>query len=277
MFICDTWSKWEFSQISSYPNSCTQNHRCFIRRKIWSIDLTIWIFSLVSVSFCVSMILFNNWIKHISECVVWVMRACIHSNTWINVLTTWEDCILERKPVFVFNIFIPCPNILWKILSKQRLCSWWEFWIACKLIWALQVWSDLNSAFFRSCLLRWLLYRSLIVLLRRKLLRSCWWNGLFEWFFRNHLPVNLICLFRVLEIIYLLLMSWLLSTSVHWPIWILNLRWRSDFSSWWSHSTLLGRWISCKILRYVFSLAIIMHGHKALLSNKLTVWPIPSF
>lgn len=118
ILISDSWSKRKFCQVSSNSDSCWENHRSFIWWEIWSINLTVWILSFMSIIKSMTMIVFDNLIKKFIESWVWIMRTCIYSNSRVNVLTSWENCILEWEVGRITFIFVLIPNFSCEIFTK---------------------------------------------------------------------------------------------------------------------------------------------------------------
>lgn len=140
-----------------------------------------------------SMIILNYVIEQVSECMIWVVRTGIESNTRVSVFASWEDSLLKCKMMLVSRILQLSPDISREIFAEKTLGAWWENWESVKIVWSFKVRAYLNILlrsfflslfkfiliFFSTLVVYWVcswycIFRRLILINEFRILRNPW-------------------------------------------------------------------------------------------------------
>lgn len=126
LILRESRSQWEVSQVTTHSNPCTSNKDCIFRWEGRAIQFGNIHIRNMFVSFFVTMIILNERVKEGSPFLVRISGACINSNTWVCVLTAWEDCMFKWIAWIILLIFKLIPNFSCQIFWEKRFSAWRE-------------------------------------------------------------------------------------------------------------------------------------------------------
>jgi len=120
LFICNTWCKWISLEIATDTNTSWNNHGLLVLWKRWALQLwRVHIGSVLGVR-AVLVVGFNYLVKEFIENLVWAVRTSVATNTWVDVLGSWNDASFEWNSKVVFFILVLFPNFS----SSKFACKW---------------------------------------------------------------------------------------------------------------------------------------------------------
>jgi hypothetical protein len=126
LFLGDSWTEWVPSEISSNSNSSGDNHGGII---LWELSVLNALGTHsrgVGVLWLMTVVVLDNLIEELVELGVSIVRACVDTDSGIEVLNTGEDAGLECNSLSAGLVLVLFPNLLGQALGKLRLGTSWE-------------------------------------------------------------------------------------------------------------------------------------------------------
>jgi len=146
LFFGDSWSKWEFSEVSSNSDSSGLDHGGVLFTEVWAGELTGVHVGDMLVTWSMLVVVLNNLVEEVSELSVGIVGSGIGTDSRVNILNSRENASFERYTKFIGFIVVFVPDILSKIFADERFSSFWEDWKRGHLLWALEVASGFDNS-----------------------------------------------------------------------------------------------------------------------------------
>jgi hypothetical protein len=135
----DTGTKRVGGKVTPYSDTSAADHLCVLRIEGWAVELGVVHVTNVLSILAVTVISFNNLVEERRELGVARVRACISSNTGINVLATRENGELEGDTSVILSVLKLVPDVSAQVLAEQTLVTLGEHGVAGELVRRLKV------------------------------------------------------------------------------------------------------------------------------------------
>ena len=117
LFLCDSRTEWEFSNIPSNSDSGGLYHGSILLTEWWAVQFRKVHVANMFVLLSKLVVVFYDLIKELSKGIVRIMRSCIASNAWIDILAAWQNHLLETNSALVILVTKLVPNLFCQVLA----------------------------------------------------------------------------------------------------------------------------------------------------------------
>ena len=119
LHLRDTWAKWIIGQVATNSDACRLDHSSISFFKGWALELSMVHVADVASTLRMPVILLYDPIHEWSKSCVRVMRACIDTDTRVNILASGQDGGFEVESAAIVSVFKLIPNVLRQVLAEK--------------------------------------------------------------------------------------------------------------------------------------------------------------